>query len=235
MAGRVAIVCALPQELGPLVKRWRKVRERGLTFFESEKAVAVAGGIGTAPAALASMTLIAREQPGCLVSAGLCGALRADLKVGTVLMPRTVINVATGKRFSSASSETEGSLVSGRTIAGEEQKRALREQFQADGLDMEAAGVASIADSCGLPFYAVKAVSDELDFVMPPMNDFVDPEGKLRMANYAVQLVVHPSWWGPTWRLARNGHLAALELCRVLEHQIEQFRKIEQGALKPQA
>jgi adenosylhomocysteine nucleosidase len=100
---------------------------------------------------------------------------------------------------------------------------------------MEAAGVASIADSCGLPFYAVKCVSDEVGFPMPPMNDFVDAEGKLHMATYGMKMLLHPAWWRPTWRLARNGQLAAVELCRALEHQIEQFRKIEQGALKPQA
>ena len=37
MAGRVAIVCAMEAEIKPLVRGWRKVRERGLTFFESDE------------------------------------------------------------------------------------------------------------------------------------------------------------------------------------------------------
>ncbi len=234
MAGRVAIICAMPQEIKPLVRRWRKVRERGLTFFESEKAIAVAAGIGTAPAAMASMTLIAREQPSCLVSVGFAGALRRDLKVGDVLNPRTVVNVATGKRFSSYLLEAKGTIVSGRGVAGEERKRELREEFMADAIEMEAAGVASIADSCGLPFYAVKAISDEVDFPMPPMNEFVDTEGKFHVVKFVLKMLFRPSWWGPTWALARNGHVASVELCKVLEHHIEQFSNREQGALKPQ-
>lgn len=233
MSGRVAIIAAMPQELKPLVRHWRRVRDRGLTFFESENAVAIAGGIGTAPAALAAMTLVAREQPSCLVSAGLAGALRAEMKVGQVLWPCTVVNVATGKRFQSSYVEARGCLVSGRAIASEERKRALREEFGADAVDMESAGVASIAESCGLPFYAVKAISDELGFPMPPMNDFVDANGRMHLMAFAAMALVHPAWWGPSLTLAQNGHKASVALCKVLEHQIEQFAKSNPGVLAP--
>lgn len=235
MAGRVAIICAMSQEIKPLVRGWRKVRERGLTFFENDRAVAVASGIGSAPAAMAAMTLVAREQASCLISAGLAGALRADLHVGDVLWPRTVINAATGKRFVAQSSEAQGVLVSGRTIVSEGRKRELREQFGADAIDMESAGVASIADSCGLPFFAVKAISDEVDFPMPPLNEFVDAEGKFHTASFAMRMLLRPAWWGPTITLARNGHAASVELCKALEHQIEQFAKSKPGALTPQS
>ena len=181
------------------------------------------------------MTLIAREQASCLVSVGLAGALRRDLHVGDVLWPRAVINVATERVYFTLNAEPNATVVSGKTIAGEDRKRELREQFGADAIDMEGAGVASIADSCGLPFYAVKAISDELDFAMPPMNDFVDASGKLHIATYALNALARPSWWGPTLALARNGYKASIELCRAIEHQIEQFAHTDQGALKPQA
>jgi adenosylhomocysteine nucleosidase len=233
MPGRVAIVCAMAQEIQPLVRGWKKIRERGLTFFESEKAVAVIAGIGSAPAAMASMTLIAREQPCCLMSAGLAGALRDDLHVGDVLWPRMVINAATSRRFETRNPEPNATMVSGKSIAGEKRKRELREEFQADAIDMEGAGVASIADSCGLPFYAVKAISDEVDFEMPPLNNFVDAKGKLHMFAYGLRALVHPAWWGPTLTLARNGHTAAVELSKAVAHQIEQLVTESSGALVP--
>lgn len=233
MAGRIAIVCAMQQEIQPLVRKWRKVRERGLTIFESETAVAVAAGIGSAPAALAAMTLVAREQPSCLFSAGLAGALRSDLHVGDVLWPRTVINVATGTRY--VTLRGDATIVSGKAIAGEASKRALREQFGADAIDMEGAGVAAIADSCGLPFYAVKAISDEVDFPMPPMNEFVDGEGRFHLAGFALKTLFRPDWWGPAITLARNGRKASVELCSAIEHQIQQIAKINSGALAPQS
>jgi len=233
MPGRVAIVCAMAQEIEPLVRRWKKVRERGLTFFESEKAVAVVAGIGSAPAAMAAMTLIAKEQPSCLMSVGLAGALRDDLHVGDVLWPRLVINAATSRRFETRNAEANATMVSGKAIAGEQRKRELRDEFRADAIDMEGAGVASIADSCGLPFYAVKAISDEMSFTMPPLNDFVDAKGKLHMFAYGMRALVHPAWWGPTLTLARNGHTAAVELCKAVEHQIEQLVTEYSRALAP--
>lgn len=234
MAGRAAIVCAMAEEVKPLIRGWRKVRERGLTFFESEKAVVVVAGIGSAPAAMASMILIAREQPSCLLSVGLVGALRRDLHVADVITPRTVINAATGKRFYSRDAGAHGVMVSGRAIAGQEKKQALRAEFGADVVDMESAGVASIADSCGLPFFAIKAVSDEIDFPMPPLNGFVDSTGKFHSLAFAVSALVRPRWWGPTMTLARNGRRASVELCRAVEHQIEQLTRDQSGALAPQ-
>jgi nucleoside phosphorylase len=233
MPGRVAIVCAMAQEIEPLVRRWKKIRERGLTFFESEKAVAVVAGIGSAPAAMAAMTLIAREQPSCLMSAGLAGALRDDLHVGDVLWPRMVINAATSRRFETRNLEPNATMVSGKAIAGEQRKRELRDEFQADAIDMEGAGVASIADSCGLPFYAVKAISDEVSFTMPPLNEFVDAKGKLHMFAYGMRALLHPSWWAPSMALARNGRKAALELSKAVEHQIEQLVTEHSGVLAP--
>src|ERR1700761_8484865 len=136
MPGRVAIVCAMAQEIGTLGRGRKKVRERGLTFFESDKAVLVVAGIGSAPAAMASMTLIAREQPCCLMSVGLAGALRDDLRVGDVLWPRIVINVATNRQFETRNSEGNTTIVSGKAIAGEKRKRELRDEFRADAIDM---------------------------------------------------------------------------------------------------
>ena len=235
MAGRIAIICAMTAEIKPLVRRWRKVRERGLSFFESERAIAVAAGIGSAPAALAAMTLVAREQPSCLVSVGFVGALRRDLRVGDVLRPEVVVNVETGRRFRVRDPETRGTIVSGRAIAGEQRKRELREEFAADAIDMEGAGIASIAESCGLPFFAVKAVSDEVDFPMPPMNEFVDTTGKFHVVAFAMKALVHPRWWGPTLALARNSRKASVELCGAVEHQIEKFANTHSGAFTPQS
>ncbi|HEY3926980.1 MAG TPA: hypothetical protein VGL89_01280 [Candidatus Koribacter sp.] len=233
MAGRIAIVCAMEQEVRPLVRGWRKVRDKGSTFFESEKAVLVVAGIGSAPAALAAMTLVGRERASSLMSVGLAGALRSDLRVGDVVRPHLVINVATGRKFETQDPAGSGVLLSGKAIAGEDRKRELREQFAADAIDMEGAGVASIADSCGLPFFVVKAISDEVEFAMPPLNNFVDAKGKLHMGAYALRAAVHPSWWSPTLELARNGHMASAELCMAVAHQIEEVSKSQSGALVP--
>ncbi len=234
MSGRIAIVAALERELKPLVRSWRKVRERGLSIYESEHAVAVAGGIGSAPAAMAAMVLVAREQPCCLMSIGLAGALRDDLRVADVMVPNTVVNSVTGRRFT-VSGES-GILLSGKVIADAAVKRELRTKFAADILDMEAAGVATVAESCGLGFKAVKAISDEVHFELPPMMEFVDAEGKFHTGKFVLCLLGRPSWWKGVFELARNGRKASLMLAKEVEHQIEQLRMspAREGVVQPQ-
>ena len=45
-------------------------------------------------------------------------------------------------------------------------------------VDMEGAAVAQVAKEHGLEFAAVKAISDDADFPMPPLNRFIDENGK---------------------------------------------------------
>lgn len=223
MAGRIAIIAAMDRELKPLVRGWRKVRERGLTIYESEQAVAVAGGIGTAPAAMAAMVLIAKEQPSCLVSVGLAGAMRLDLATGDVITPGTVINGVTGKRFTIRGGS--GTLLSAKLIAGPEQKRELRARFMVDALDMEAAGIATVAESCGLPLFVVKTISDELEFELPPMMAFVDTEGKFHTGKFTMHLLARPAWWPAALRLARNSNKAAHALAADLTTRLPKIAR----------
>ncbi len=227
MPGRIAIVAAFERELKPLVRGWKRIREGGLSIYESEHAIAVAGGIGSAPAAMAAMVLVAREQPCCLMSIGLAGGLRDDLRVADVMVPNTVVNSVTGKRFTVPGGS--GILLSGKIIAGAARKRELRAQFAADILDMEAAGIATVAESCGLPFLAVKAISDEAQFDLPPMMEFVDSEGKFHTGRFALRVIARPSWWKGVFELARNGRKASLILAKQVEHQIQQFRMSPAG------
>jgi adenosylhomocysteine nucleosidase len=87
---------------------------------------------------------------------------------------------------------------------------------------MEGALVARIAKQHGIPFAAVKAISDELGFPVPPVSGFVTPEGQIRAAAFAAYVAVRPQWWGPTVRLAVNSRHASKNLSAALEHLIEQ-------------
>ena len=55
-------------------------------------------------------------------------------------------------------------------------KRHLRTQYGADAIDMEAAGAAG-GGRHGIPFLAVKAISDEDDFAMPDLEPYIDAQG----------------------------------------------------------
>ena len=67
-------------------------------------------------------------------------------------------------------------------------------KYGADVVDMEAAAVAQVARERGLEFAAVKSISDEADFEMPPMNRFID-DGKFDTRRFLVYVALHPRWW----------------------------------------
>src|SRR5438874_114139 len=112
-------------------------------------------------------------------------------------------------------------LVSLPSILGPRQKRELASKFSAQAVDMEAAAVAEVAGEAGIPFIAVKSVSDELDFPMPPLQGFIEKNGSLATGRLLLFLMFRPWHWPAVIALARNSRRASLALTQVLRHQID--------------
>ena len=222
---RIAIIVAMERELSPLVRGWKRntldCDGRKLSVFESDDAkdqemVAVAGGIGCKNAEQAARAVCAQYHPEMLVSAGLAGALIRSLKVGSIVTPNVIVDAATGIEYRCATgggSIGGGVLVSASEVAGAESKQKLVEQFHALIVDMEAAGVAKVAQQSGLGFRCVKAISDEADFVMPPLSRFVGAEGRFQTGKFAAWVAVRPHYWAKVAALARNSRRATEALC----------------------
>ncbi|MCI0353876.1 MAG: phosphorylase [Acidobacteria bacterium] len=184
-------------------------------MFESDNAFLVIGGIGAKAAAKAARAVLDQSQARVLVSAGSAGALTPRLKVGEVFRPATVIDAATGTRF--ASQGGAGSLVTSGVILGPLEKKEMAARYAADAVDMEAAAVAAIAQERGAAFLAIKAISDERDFVLPPMGQFVDDTGQFQTGRFLAYLAARPRWWGTVRRMAADSERAATALCTALE------------------
>ena len=214
-SAQTAVVAALEREVRPLVKGWR-VSEKAFDgkrfrFFEDADVVVVCGGIGPQAARRAAEAVIAIFEPKLIYSAGFAGALDARLKVGEVVRPARVISANDG---TSANVEGgDGILVSFESVATREQKGKLRDSFGAHFVDMEASAVARAAQARGIAFSAVKAISDEVDFEFPSMEQFVDSEGHFRERRFARFAVVRPWLWPQVVSLARNSNRASRALC----------------------
>jgi adenosylhomocysteine nucleosidase len=221
-ASRIAMVVALEREVCPLVKGWRaSEREHAgwrFRFFEKDDVVVVCGGIGAEAARRAAEAVIVHYAPEVVYSVGFAGALEAKLKVGDWLRPGRVVNAGDGS--SVAIEGGEGVLVSLDAIASPEQKAKLREAYEAQAVDMEAAAVARAAEARGVAFVAVKAISDEVDFVFPPMERFVDSAGRFSEARFAVYTAVRPWLWWKVIRMGQKSRRAAASLC---EHLRKEF------------
>jgi adenosylhomocysteine nucleosidase len=220
MPPRVALIAALEREVAPLARRFIRREYPGVSFsvFEGGDVKLVCGGIGQKHAAAATRWLIANAKPEVIGSIGFAGALVADYHAGDVMTPATTIDSGTGETFSSASGR--GILVTGSGVSGEAEKRELATCYQAEAVDMEAAAVARVARESGIPFFAVKAISDELGFAMPPMDRFVSDSGQFRTAELLGYAAVRPAMWPVLARLGRNAKKASSQLCGWLENQI---------------
>lgn len=215
---RVAIVAALEREVRPLVRSWR-VNEKAFSgrrfrFFEQGDVVVVCGGIGAEAARRAAEAVIALYGPSLVYSAGFAGALDPTLKVGDIVQPRRVVNAGDGSSLTLG--RGEGVLVSFGSVASPSQKVSLRDSFQAQAVDMEAAAVARAAEARGAGFAAVKAISDEFDFDFPAMERFVDSNGRFLEGRFAWYTALRPWLWAKVARLARNSRRASLALCERL-------------------
>jgi adenosylhomocysteine nucleosidase len=224
MDTKVAIVAALDHELRPLVRDWRIVQiqheGRSFTFYESSYAVAVCGGIGLESGRRAAEAVIAKYSPELLISAGVVGALTSDLRVGETVFPAIVIDARDSSRRETAIQKTKIAdtplaktvLVSYPEIAGAEQKQKLGKAYGAHVIDMEAASVALAAEARGIPFVAIKSISDDLTFDLPEMMPFVQ-NGQFQTTRYALYVALRPWLWLKVARLAQNTRIASENLC----------------------
>ena len=147
---RTAVIFALYWELRPLARRL------GVNFFKSlAPVVEVKGGdillarsgMGIEKSGRMAEKILNDFRPDLIISAGFCGALVKDLKVGDVI----VSDLRDRKLYCSPD-----------PLFTCEEKTAA---FQREGsiiVDMESEGAATAAKKYDVPFIAVKAVSDTL-------------------------------------------------------------------------
>jgi adenosylhomocysteine nucleosidase len=224
---RIAIIAAMERELSPLVRGWRKRSlasgGRNFPFFERDGVLAVVSGIGCKNAEQAARAVVQQHRPELLISVGLAGALIRSLKVGSVFIPSVVVDSADGAEYRCAADSSHvsgGVLVSAAEIAGAEQKRELVNRFHGLVVDMEAAAVARVAQQENLSFRCVKAISDEADFLMPPMERFLNSAGDFESGKFAAWAALRPWQWARVVALARNSKRATLALCDWLQKDL---------------
>ena len=221
---KIAIVAALEREVHPLVKNWRVTSAqhdgRAFTFYESEYAVVVCGGIGAEAGRRAAEAAIVHYSPAVVISAGIAGALVPELKVGETIFPAAVIDTQDGSRHETAiKSSPLANTPLGRTviasspqIAGVTLKQQLAKSYGAHAVDMEGAAVARAAQARGIPFLAIKTISDEYNFEVPEMERFIRGS-ELQTARFVFYAALRPWLWLRLLRLARNTQIASQNLC----------------------
>jgi adenosylhomocysteine nucleosidase len=130
-----------------------------------------------------------------LVSAGFCGALSPELRVGDLVAPDEVRDEASGESFApdpemlAAAPGARGTLVSAVRLA-----RTPADRARLDGLavDMESAALARASRAAGIPFLALRAVTDETRHRLPDFDGLMDAAGRLTPGAGLLYFLRHP-------------------------------------------
>jgi adenosylhomocysteine nucleosidase len=228
MSIKIGIISAMEREVARYVSGWGAVRIQKTPFTmrtdRSGATAYVASGIGREPGITASEALVAAFKPDVLVSAGFAGALIAERKVGDAVLVGVVVDGTTGESFRTESSSNRR-IVSSGFIANRNAKLELHSRYNAEAVDMEGAAVGTVAKRHGIPFYAVKTISDELDFPMLPFGSFVDSRGRFQITEFLGHVSLRPAHWPGLIRMGRNSSKAAAKLREELEHLTKGIRQ----------
>jgi adenosylhomocysteine nucleosidase len=191
------------REAEPWVSHWDNSRILNLPVhwgragnWRGRDVIAMANGVGVkrAAAAIQAGQTAASGLSG-IVSIGTCGALDPSLAIADIIVATGVNdgNITWPALDPHGPPEHSGLVHSSSHIARTtEEKRKLR-QSGAIIVEMEAAGVARVAQELDVPFYCIRAVSDLADesfFI--DFENFLMPDGRFSVPRLAMHAMANP-------------------------------------------
>jgi len=243
---RIAILFAVAQELAPTARLLRPIaaspcRVARLTTrhgtLGDRELLLVVGGMGQKRAGAAAEALLREWKPDLLVMAGVAGALSPELQVADVvvadavttglewLTPTVVPHLATDSHRTGSLLSIAHVLVTAedkRNAVGTLPRRPTPTQPPTPlAVEMETAAVARAAIRHGVPWAAVRAVSDTAEESLPlDFNRLRTADGDLPTSRVALAAITSPASIPGLIRLGKNTGLAAEALSRYLERWI---------------
>jgi hopanoid-associated phosphorylase len=187
-------------------------------------------GIGERAAARAAEGLHAAGAT-ALMSFGLAGALDSALRPGNLVLPECIhadrlfhVDLLWRERLRNLLpnhiSVANGTLAASRhVLTSAAAKRTLARDTGACAVDMESGAIAEVAERMGLPFLAVRAISDPIEFSPPSaLLDAIRPDGSAHIGRLLGLLLrgrINPRI---LLRLAVESRTACLTLAAVVRH-----------------
>ncbi|MBI3895378.1 MAG: hypothetical protein HY313_05560 [Acidobacteria bacterium] len=190
-----------------------------LTLGQTPTVLAI-GGTGPQNSFRAAQELAQQFEVQGLFSLGFAGGLSGSVLPGDVIMADRVVDLDTGENFFCrgdllpVNDARRGILLSAnRVISSSAEKQRLGESHKAFAVDMESSGVARAAARAGVPFGAIKSITDDSkQSISIDFQDCRSDHGKL-----SAMRVIHKgiqSWQGmrDLWALGLGARLAAKNL-----------------------
>lgn len=134
--------------------------------------------------------------PRVVIAAGYCGALVPELRVGDIVTDPHIVTVD-------------------HLVADPEEKRRLAVSG-ARGVEMESAAIAQVCAERGIPFTAIRAVSDTSDTALSPELSRLLAGGHVSVGRAIAALIRKPRLLGEFLRLGRDTKRASHALADAL-------------------
>ena len=180
---------------------------------------AVIGG-GDAVRLDADLDATAAARSGIILSCGIAGALVPELEPGDVVIDGDTELV---ERLRHALPDARRGAVIGHDIivATAARKRALHEQTRALAVDMESHVAARVAGRRGLPFAALRVISDRMEDDLPPAALIgMRPDGGMALGAVLASLARDPRQLPALIRTGRQAERAFTSLERAVDQII---------------
>ncbi|MGD0586340.1 MAG: hypothetical protein ABSA86_11300 [Oryzomonas sp.] len=232
----IAIITAMPEETRACLKAVESpesIQVGRLKAFHcstlQHDLLLVESGMGFKNAAAAAEALLGEFRPDLLISAGFCGGIAPELRVGDVAISKDLsivangvvqqvpVEVAAAGRNFVARQSAEGARVFASLFASTPSIMAKKElaPLLPPGapwpvVEMESAAIAIVAVENGIPYMGIRTVSDPADEELGfSLEEFTDNHLRIRPHRVALTILRRP-WIIPQLiRLARNSRIAA--------------------------
>ncbi len=236
---RQAVVGALPEEVATLLARGRKRRlpTAAGRFFHlalGQRQPLIVGwtGDGAGRAGEGLERLLQQTRIGSLVLVGVAGALTPGLEPGQLIVARQVRDPS-GAVPSPDGALLERALLCRGTVAGmllssdriattTKAKAELLHRLGGDApaaVDLETAAWVRIAAARGVPYVAVRAISDTAAESLPlDFNRWLDARGSVRRSSVVLHALRHPGTISELRALRRRIQLCAGRVAGFVEH-----------------
>lgn len=235
----LGLVAAMPEEINPLLQLiGAHIKEKRGNFdcyrFDrhGKNITLIRSGMGVSRAAAATKVLVETAQPSLIVNFGFAGAVTAGPKVGDIMLAEQILRydgqsfsttastVAleaylkdSGLRFHNSTFVTTLQITEKSTLA-----MMLPEGCLYPSVEMESAAVAEVAAEAGIPFAAIRAISDAADEELGfSLDEFTDHDLNIRISRVLKTVAKNPWIIPQLLRLARNSRIAGKNLARGLE------------------
>lgn len=215
--GTLAFVCAMPMEMRALAKRLdlKKATVGGLELrtgtLDGEPVVGHVTGMGPELATKGIDELLAAVRPDRVVVFGITGAVENETPIGTVMMPATVIDHATGRTHTHTPPGGEacaGALWTTNVMTPPSELPGLIAKGVI-ALDMETAAYARCCEREGVPWSVHRTISDHpKDEIDDELFSMMNMDGTPNWRNIVRYVAKHPVRSAGMLKMGKNGKLA---------------------------